>query len=840
MAVNYQHVKRYQNLYGLDLKGNALETTVPFATDLKNIQFRKNGTIEKRRGYQAKAASNGGYGLFVYQRINPTTAVEEPIILSAGDELYRLYTATLTVTYSGLSSVAFLTVEYNTDLQEYRFQMFEGASEVLNTGLGKGFDELLPVTLSDLIALINVIPNFTASVSGTATTPAAFLGVINSHDLIASGAYRGTANYWQKVNCPVASPFSGSETNKNSADFENITSTQMRNAIFLSNGYNEVFKYDGQNLYRAGLPDVASISSALGAAGAVTGTNYVHKAQYQQIDAVGQTIEGNVNLVFTALNPTTQKMTVTVANIQANSGFNTNCAMVNGAQALKTTITVDNGSAGPHTMKVGDKAYFYDAASASYVTRNITAITSTSITIDGAAVTVADNATISNNLKIRLFRNKSSPTAPTVWYELVELPNNSFFSTQTYTDDTPDSGLLFQFVDPITDRSPPPKGRYISQFQGLMVSAGDLENPNTVSWSDFESPEYFPLPDNQFRVSNNIGDKITGIGQSNDSFIIFQGQAIYSVTGDVSEGAFRLDRLTADIGCASHASIVDIRGLLMFMSPQGPRYISGLSLPKALGAVEGNQLVSRIDPAFDQRGLPADQVFQQKRIIGLHDRQGEKYWLFIPCESTEITTGEKYANSYSICFVYDYTRDAWLKYDNINAAGGIIEFDDELYFSERRNSTVLGAVTHVLYRQHNSGTYFDYNDNTEPVSTYWKSPWEFLGEASVLKSFQAVRIFSTEQLDNQFTLTIKTERDFIEGAELSNFDLSIGSGGYGVSGYGNDPYADVQEPALMTKLNNSRLKALRIIFQNNEPLTNFALTGYELEIAAPYKQVFKQ
>lgn len=841
MAVSYQHIKRYQNLFGLDLKGNDLETNLPFATDLKNVQFRKNGTIEKRRGYQAKSASAGGYGLFNYQRINPVTYLEEPIILSASSELHRLKTATLTVTYSGLDAVAFLVVRYDPTQAEYRFEMQEGSVTVLDTGLGKGFDELVTKDLTTLAAEINAVTGFSATLVGAGTTPAAFLTVIENHDLI-QGPWAGEANYWEQVYCPVASPFSGSEANKNSVDFENITSTQMRNSIFFSNGYDHVMKYDGQTLYRAGLPDVASLTSSIGGAGAITGTNYVHKAQYQQIDAVGQFVEGNVAItdLSAMLNPTSQEMTVTVANIQANSGFNTNCAIVDGLQTTVNTITVDDGSGGQHTIQPGDKAYFYDAVSASYVTRNVTTVTATTITVDGAPVTVADNAVISNNLKIRLFRNQSSPTTPTVWYELVEIPNNSFAATQVYTDNTPDNGLLFQFVEPFTDRSPPVKGKYISQFQGLMVTAGDPEDPNNVSWSDFESPEYFPIPDNQFIVSNNIGDRITGIGQSNDSFIIFQGQAIYALTGDVTEGAFRLDRLTADIGCSSHASIVDIRGLLMFMSPQGPRYISGLSLPKALGAAENNALFSRLDPAFDQRGVDSEQLYRQKRIVGLHDKAGEKYWLFVPCESTEPNTGERYANQYSVCFVYDYTRDAWLKYDNINAAGGIVEFADELIFVERRASDFTNAVEHILYRQHNAGNYFDYNDNHNPVSAYWKSPWEFLGEASILKSFQSVRIFSTELADSVYILTVKTERDFIEGAQLSSIPIVIGTGGYGTGAYGTDPYGDIQEPAIIAKLNNSRLKSFRITFENEEPLTNMVLTGYELEIAAPYKQVFKQ
>lgn len=842
MAVSYQHLKRYQNLYGLDLKGNDLETNVPFATDLRNVQLRKNGSIEKRPGYQARAESVGGYGLFVYQRLNPETFQEEPIVLACSNTVHRLNKATFTVTYSGSDSVCFLVCRYSPQDQEYRFTIQEGETVVLDTGLGKGFDELSSKTIFTLMGEIDAVAGFNASTTSP-DFPAAFLPTITSWDLT-GGPWVADTFYWEEVNTTKPFPLAGSENNQTQPDFENVTSTQMRNSIFLANGYDDILKYDGQTLYRAGIPDVDSITSAVAGAGSISGSNFVYKAQYRQIDAVNQYIEGNVAIAAT-LAPTpspplaSNSVDVTVANIQNGSGFNTNCGIVVGNQGPVNIINVDDGSGNNSTLKTGDTAYFYDQVSASYVTRKIVDSTGATIEIEGAPVTVNDNDVISNNLRIRLFRNKSVPTAPTVWYELIEVPNNAFAATQVVTDNTPDSGLLFQFVDPDTDRSPPVAGRYISQFQGLMVTAGNLSDPNTVSYSDFESPEYFPVPDNQLTVSNNIGDKITGIGQSNDSFIIFQSSAIYAVTGDVTEGAFRLDRLSADIGCSSHASIQDVKGLLMFMSPQGPRYISGLSLPRAIGAVENNPLVSRIDPAFEQRGIPPEQIFRQKRVLSLNDKIGEKYWLFVPCE-TLAPTNETYANQYSVCFVYDYTRDAWLKFDNINAAGGIIAAGNEIFFVERRFSEFEGGVRHLLYRQNNSGTYFDYNDNTEPVSAYWKSPWEFLNEASILKSFLSLRVFSTETLDSEFTLTVKTERDFIEGAQLSEIDLTIGSGGYGSGIYGEDPYGDIQEPALMTKLNNSRLKALRVTFENIEPQKNVSITGYELEIAAPYKKVFKQ
>ena len=66
--------------------------------------------------------------------------------------------------------------------------------------------------------------------------------------------------------------------------------------------------------------------------------------------AAGNPHRGNLNETTSLLSPAAQSIDVTVANVLASTGFNTNCAVVNGAQSGVTVITVDAF----HTMKVGD------------------------------------------------------------------------------------------------------------------------------------------------------------------------------------------------------------------------------------------------------------------------------------------------------------------------------------------------------------------------------------------------------------------------------------------------------------------------------------------------------
>lgn len=841
MASQYILKKRYSNYFGVDLRSNDLTRDEKFASQLLNAQYRKSGTIEKRRGYQAHASSLGGFGLFTYNRVDPTTAVPIGEVITISDTPYKLSTSTLDVVYSGGSSVVLLSIFFDPEADEYKCQILDEGTVILDESLGKGFDEASTVTIDDLRSAIDALTDFAATVTGSTTTPAAFIEVVRDADLIA-GDYSGQAQYWSSLNTTISTPMSGSSTNKNDSDFENISSVQLNNVIYFSNGYDEVYKYDGQTFYRAGVPSVGSISSATGAAGSLTGT-YTHAAQYIQYDNSGNVIEGNIKRVDTAVTPSSESVDVTVSNIEEGTGFNTNCAIVDGNQSGVTTITVDDGSAGTHTMQVGDTAYFYDGVSSSYVEREITAIAATTITIAGAAVDVLDNAVISNNLRIGIYRNQNGGTT---LFLVEELPNNSFTATQVYNDDVVDASLVIDVVEPLTDRSPPKKGKYISAFRNQMVTAGSLTNPNTVSYSDVDGPEYFPAGSNEFIVETEFGDIVTGIAPNNELFAVFKEKSIFIVSGNIAEGTIRVDLLTQDIGCAAHATIKELRGSLAFLSDRGPYVMTGGQIPTPLGD-------DRIEPVFDgilmrdeiklllfgTQVIDEEYLFQMKRATAINDRDGEKYLLYVPAEST--TLGNVNANANSRVFSYDYNRDAWLIWDNINASGGFTSLDEKLFFQERKYSDFEMSVESIMHRFHNIPDAWAYEDNDSAINFEYYSHWEALGEPSVLKRFTRLRHFSIESdPNNSAIIAVDVELNYVRDVSRASFTVSDIGGGYGVSAYGTSPYGNPAEAVLTKKLNPGRSRSMRIKYSNSEHQANPIIPGWEIECAAPFNPRFKK
>ena len=848
----YQHIQKYQNFFGIDLKTNDLEFQDEFATVADNVNFSASGTLEKRKGYFTHGTQGAKFGIFTYNRVN-SSGVEVPEVIGVSNSVKKLNKVSLQVTYSGASAISTLTIRFFPDTSVYRCVITEQFNTVLDFSLGVGDQDNVPVTITNLVSAINAIANFSATVTGDGSTPASFLNPLEAQDL--TGAPVSTyARYWSSLNTSPqtgkAGPLQGSETNKNEENFENVTAVQLQNCIYFSNGYDPILKYDGQNVYKAGIAPASDGSdgtyaiTATGTAGPVGPTPppnvYVWRQQFIQIDANGNFVEGNTvySSEYNYAEPTGgTPATVTLANIQAGSGYNTNCAIIT-ASGTGTVIPVTAG----HTMKAGDTAFLYDTVSATYVTRTVVSVANASVTV-GSSVGYSNTTTnnqnvISNNLRIKVLRNQNTTGSPTLWFEVAEVPNNSFAATSAYSDVTPDASLVSQFIEPATDRSPPRPGKYISSYLNLMVTAGSISSPNEVSFSDFAGPEYFPLVSNQFTVNNTQGDIITGIHPSSETFLIFQRRGIHAVTGDVPNQSFRVDTITQDVGCIAHSTIEDVRGKIFFLSEVGPRVMAGNSLPMGLGVAPGSQFNSRVDPIFNRRERTSSSVLRLKRAVGRNDTTGEKYIIFIPAESS--SGGNSFSNSNSIALVYDYTRDSWVKWTNVDFTGGMTKIDDDMLFVSRKETGVVGTIAYYVGKIHNSDQFFDYQDHTGPVEFTWRSKWEFMGNAAVLKNFQRIRIYSVEAVDTDVTIGIETERNFIADDILSTCSVTFEGNGYGLSEYGTAPYGDPANPDRKHKLSNGRVYSLRVGLVNDEEQTNVAVTGYELELSLPYQPAFKR
>lgn len=829
----------FNNHYGLDLKSTDLDRPIQYSSGMLNAQYAQSGTLEKRKGYRVRGNDGGGHGAFVYNRIDPSTGTVSEKLLVASNTVSEIAETTFTITYSGSNDVAIAELYFDESDQNFHLQLIVGTTIELDQDLGKGFDEASILTLAQLKTAVDAITDMSATISGTTSLPAAFLGYF-SHDLTAS-AVTASCYEFNDLNTPVATPLSGSETNKNTADFENVSFAQLNNVAYISNGYDNVLKYDGQNLYRAGLPTPTAPSTASAGAGSIAAGTYIHRYYYKQVDAVGNIIESEIAPGTSITLSGSEDVDVTVNNIQASTGFNTNCAIVAGAQSGVTTITVDDGAGGSHTMKAGDTAYFYDSVTGDYITRSVTSVAAGTITIDGANVNVADNAVISNNLRILIARTEISGSEDFI-YEVVELPNDSFSATQVYTDATTDGNLGIQVTIPLRARTAPPKGKYLCTLDNKLVIAGNPDDQNTFYWSDTFS-EYFPIGVNSEVAQSENGDPISGIIQSNEVLAVFESEATHVYSGDFTENNIRRDTVSQKIGCAAHHTLKQLESEIRFLSKKGVYKMVSGQIPVEVSGL--------IEPIFDQNNSTAStEQYKFKRSVAITDTDKEHYICFIP---TETTTGSNvHVNDAYLIIVNDYSHntqegdrsDVWLqwRYGGTNPAGGMVFYNDDLCWVERRYSSFNTSVDHNLCIRLNDGNASDYNDNVAGIEWEYKTAWYFEGEPSRFKKYNRIKVYNIPSTSaNNTTLGITTEKDFTEGFTKNSLtmDLSGAGDGYGLNPYGTAPYGDIDLPNVKSKL-GGKFKAIRVIFSNSQYQKNIEITGWELEGQFPYLEKMKE
>lgn len=823
--MSYQLVKSFASFRGLDLRNGDLTRAREFASSIDNCDFRSTAALSKRKGYQHKETL-GGAGTSIWSDLNTTTGIITNKLVTADSTLRVKETGNIDLSYTG-SGTAYVTISATGS--SVGLNLYEDDTIVTTQNLGTGF-ESSPITMSALTTTLNGLTDFTASLTGTASEPAAFLDVTQRTNITTNTLL--TFSYVSVVNSPQSAPFTTHWAARNDSDFEVSSFVTTNGVIYISNGKDELHKYDGQNLYRAGMPQGALGSATATGAGSVTNSGLEYMTVYYQVDNKGNIVEGKKSDNSASISVTSQSIDVVVNNIEASSGFNTNCALAAGTQSSVTTITVDDGSGGAHTLEAGDTAYFYDGVTADYITREVSSVTASSITISGAAVDIADNAVISNNLRVDIYRNKA---AGTTMYLVASIPNNSFASTQTYTDNVADSGIGAEYVEPIKERGLPPKGRYITLFRNQLIVSGFDDDVDAVAYSDVDSPEYFPGGTNRFNVDTSQGDRVTGLKALNSVLYVFKGQSIHTLTGDLINDNFQVDILTTGgVGCVANATIQEVNGRLFFLDDEGVFSVTqGID-----GAEEISEIIS---PEFDT----LRNSFEFKRATAAYWLLRDKYVIYMPVIATN--GANKTSATTSKVYAYDVYRGGWLKWSNIRALGGFAVLGEDLWFSDFQYNDTTSAVDRPLSVFLNTGTGVDYADHESAISATYKTHWESLGEPSMFKKFLRLKLHSLDATINDFetqlfTVDVTTEVDYSDVPVFTHtYDFGNGAtGGWGENAWGTSPWGDARLSYLKTKLGVNKAYSMRITFQNDTINKNFLISGYELEVAAPFRPALKE
>jgi hypothetical protein len=301
---------------------------------------------------------------------------------------------------------------------------------------GKGFDVTAPYTIATFISTItNVstgINGLLVDYNGDITFPSAFLQILEPTIIDINMTFSMDYWYWEKINSTVNPPFPGSANilYQNSSEFENASMAAYDDVIYIANGWDYPQKYDGQTVYRTGMPvgvrpNEADQTAALSMPFLSTEV-YEYAITYEQIDSRGHIVEGEVSQVKShTVGTTPSAIDVTVTNLMSSlkNNWNTNCAIATAGTAVAygpdrngfyyDTVPIT----GAFTLKIGDSAYYADQT-AGVITGGVSAGVNTIPVASGHAILPGDTVYLfdtGTNLTVQSQVELITPTSITIF-----------------------------------------------------------------------------------------------------------------------------------------------------------------------------------------------------------------------------------------------------------------------------------------------------------------------------------------------------------------------------------------------------------------------------------------
>lgn len=848
MAEESTIIKRLDPQRGLDLTSGDLRRQPGYATDCLNAMLNSQGDLVNRPGY-----------LNIYDSMSSTIGVatwhgvglaqeekSEVILIKTGAAPQRLVIGTISLDTT-LASVGDLGIQfrkyYDSTTSQFRAEVrdLDEDTTLLDYALGTGTGS--DPDISDLLSQLNGITGVTASASSEVDT-SAFAAFIENRTVTFDSDPVAKIRTFDLE----AIPTSGYTLTANSSD--PIPSTaKVNDVLYVGNGASAIGKYDGARWYRAGLPKPPKPTLTVNASASINGTGsstvYRYRIQYEHTDNAGNVVESQLSEYSDLTIPTGQGANVQVNNITSSycvGGLNPS-GVSPSSWSEGDTITLTDTSGRVSAMNVGERMTWVNSSLGQFDNPDVgieTGIitdkpTSTTVEIevdqDGFTTSGAFNY-FSRMLRIIVWRTKakSIDASQSVYYRVGTLANYSSNSTTTVIDSVSDTESSFREIFPDTPPdvgTEPPQGRFLAEYRGHLVISGVDEETDLVHFSEPGRPDMFAPAVNSFRVgSGKSNDRVTGIGSSEDYLAVSKDKSFYRVTGDLG-GTFIVDRIHNSLGCVSHHTICEIsEGDLAFLSHKGPWVLARGQTFYPLGPTpDGKESrmakffkdisagVSQGNGASTNRRLAsavaANWAHENKYLIGLS---------YLSQHSTENTT-----------LVYDYENDAFFFWD-VNIQEGLVAIASPSFTQPDTDMVDIQSWLIFMDGETSGLSLFnpidqrdeDQNDHGSAIAFSYSTSWEHLGFPSHLKKFLRTNVYSMG--GKAFDLTVKQQKDWKTDV-TSSMSLSFTASG------------DVSEKG---KFREQRARSQRLVFENSTVNQRVVISGYELEVVAPYGMKIKE
>lgn len=821
----------YSDFSGVDLVTPLIVRSPNSAELMQNCTFKLSGSVARRAGWKYRAKNAAGDGFDIYSRNEAGLPTKTRLIVA--ERLYKLTeNNNFRISYSGSAGTVFATCLYDTVTSQWRFQLLEGTTEVLNFAIGKGMNEVSFITLANLKTAIDAVTNFAATITGATTGPAAFLPTLYREAFDSVTPLDIPFNTSDAVRKPVGAVdcFAAHYGARHLTSHRLATFLNHKQVIYIASETSLLQKYDGVSVYNAGVQKGAASVAGQATGGAITAT-WRYRIRLSHTDAKLNYNPGSLTTFLPVTISAKTGVDVTVTVPQTNSGYATDYAKVNGAQVGVTTITVDSG----HSLQIGDLIWILDrSVSAVLATqRTVTNRTNTTVTISGAAVNVSDDDIISNGGLVEIYRTKNNGA---LLYTIAKLPLNPASATQVFSDTTVDASVGALFTAPTRQPDPPPIGGVIVSHQGVPVITRIPAYPNRIYYADASNQEGFPEATNYEDLYSLAGGVITALGPNIAGMEVYYDSSTYRLLGSLGQ-QLEFRQVSLAVGCVHQHCWKQLdSSQMVWISRQGPRQMGPGGYPQKIG--------NNIDSLFREMRFGSEKFVLERSMVLDNPIEGLCYF-FLNAESKD-GSGNVYTNNYAQTWVLDHQLNdyRWIgPWTNMNMGGGALVLDGKLCFLERRFETETATIVGDLVEQMKRQDLFDYIDHYQQPVWEWRPSFESGGDKYLKKFFQYLRVYSSDlQAATGFTVTVLIEKNYRRNATVSSFRMAFGAGG-AAGGWGFDPWgqfawgmpdsAPLEERIPSTNVSDNAGNSLRTVFTHSTIYETPIITAFGLAIRFP-------
>lgn len=251
---------------------------------------------------------------------------------------------------------------------------------------------------------------------------------------------------------------------------------------------------------------------------------------------------------------------------------------------------------------------------------------------------------------------------------------------------------------------------------------------SSVYWADIDDLEGFPQDGlHEFLIDTPQNDQIKGIAPNKDVLVVFKGVTTSILSGDVANNVLQYEVLEQVLGCASHKSIQEVEGALIWCDKDYGFY-----------TMVAGRLPIHI-------GFPISDYFRQKKV-----------------NAAKAVSCNYIKESLYICavegktFVYDYAhtsqsntyRNCWYLWDRFSPVDMVADADSNVYLVDSR-----------MWKMKTTNTKYDFSDHKTGISFVFNTAWINFGFPTIDKTFFGLWINS---IQGGFTLDVTQYANYLD------------------------------------------------------------------------------